>query len=697
MDTPRDMSIRLDHITLGVCYYPEQWPEALWEDDLNRMRACGIEVVRVFEFAWSVVEPAEGVYDYSLFDRFLSLAQSAGVKIILCTPTATPPAWLTCNYPEVLGADMPGRHLSHGHRRHYNYNSPVYRAFTEKIVTALALRYGDHPAVIGWQLDNEFNCEVDEFYSDSDREAFRQYLKDHFQTLDHLNDAIGARFWNQTYSAWEQVDMERHTIHDHANPHMALLEKRFFSKSTIAYAKLQSDILRRYIGNRFITTNGIYGHLDNFELTNTALDFTSYDSYPNFGYGWENMQSARQEGLGDRLTGLRLSYARAASPNFGVMEQQAGAHGWDFRMLSPMPAPGQMRLWAMQSIAHGADFVSFFRWRTAPYGTEIYWHGLNDYGNQPNRRLKELEALYGDVSKLAAAAGSRYRAQVALVSDYLNDWDGERDLWHGPLHEKSRNNIYEAAQFSHTPLDIVYIRKTSTGATSLEELARYKMLIYPHPTILTEDTAELLKAYCQRGGILVLGARTGYKDEYGRCPMRPMPGFARELCGAQVEDYTFVRPEEPPVRIRWNGALLDAPVFHDLLAPVEGGEVLAAFDGGYYHDTPALIRKRHGQEGASYYLGAGFSKGMAEALLRAHGLLSPYAGIIACPQAVELACREKGASAYFFALNYAGSTQVLQFLQPLKDAFTGETCSGPFALAPYGAGVFVREQESGGV
>jgi len=687
----KDTSIHLDHITLGVCYYPEQWPESMWEDDLRRMQDHGIEVVRVFEFAWSVVEPLEGEYDFSLFDRFLYLAQSVGMKIILCTPTATPPAWLTHKYTEVLGEDLQGRQLSHGHRRHYNYNSRIYRAFTERIVTALAERYGDHPAVIGWQLDNEFNCEVDTFYSDSDREAFRRYLKDHFQTLDNLNDAIGARFWNQTYSNWEQVDMERHTIHDHANPHMALLEKRFFSKSTVSYATLQSDILKKFIGNRFITTNGIFGHLDNFELTDTALTFTTYDSYPNFGYGRENLQSPMREGLGDRLSGCWLSYARAASPNFGVMEQQAGAHGWDFRMLSPMPAPGQLRLWAMQSIAHGADFVSFFRWRTAPYGTEIYWHGLNDYGNQPNRRLTELKELYKDVSKLTSFTGSRYHAQVALISDYLNEWDGERDVWHGPLANASRESIYAAAQFSHTPLDFVYIHKTNTHTTSLDELSAYKMLIYPHPTILTQDVAELLKAYCASGGILVMGARTGYKDEYGRCPMQPMPGFAREICGAEVEDYTFTRPEEPQVHISWNNTAYDAPIFHDILRPVSGGEVLAAFEGGHYNGKPALICKHYENGGAAYYLGAGFSQAMAQELLRVHHLSAPYAHVIDCPAAVELACRRKEDKLYFMVLNYTGKPQTIHILQPLMELCAGTIISGSVDLPPYGVFVFCQE------
>ncbi len=689
MQAGQDKSILANHLTLGVCYYPEHWDQSLWADDLARMIDHGIEVVRVFEFAWSVVEPHENVYDFTLFDTFLSLAQEKGMQVIMCTPTATPPAWLTHAHPQVLGENMQGQRLAHGHRRHYNYNSPVYLDYTKKIVTALAQRYGHHPAIIGWQLDNEFNCETDTSYSDSDRAAFRQYLKDHFKTLDALNDAIGARFWNQTYSDWGQVSMERHTIHDHANPHLALLEKRFISRSTIAYAKVQSDILRQYIGSRFITTNGVFGHLDNIEFTNTALDFMCYDSYPNFGYGRDDFKSDNKDGATDRMSSQRLSYVRAMSPNFGVMEQQSGAHGWDFRMISPMPAPGQMFLWVMQSIAHGADFISFFRWRTAPYGTEIYWHGLNDYSNRPNRRLRALKELHALTQKLADVAGSRYAAQVALVSDYLNEWDGERDLWHGPLDAASRRCIFLAAQESHTPLDMVYIRHTNTHNTTLKELLPYKVLFYPHAAILTKETADLLKAYCMAGGTLIMGARTGYKDEYGRCPMQPMPGHAVEICGVEVSEYTFARFDGNLTTIRMDvdDTVFPAPIFHDVLAPLEGTKVLARFSGSYYEREPALTLKEYEGGGAAYYLGAGFDTTMAKALLERTGVSTPYGNLLDCPREVELAVRESSDRRWYFLLYYTPQPKTVYLLSPLLDAASGEPVEGGFILPPYGVGV----------
>jgi beta-galactosidase len=637
----------------------------------------------VFEFAWSVAEPEEGRYDFSLFDRFLSLAEKKGMKVILCTPTATPPAWLTGAHPEVLNAAMDGTLMHHGHRRHYNYNSPVYLDYTRRIVTQLAERYGDHPAVVGWQIDNEINCECDVFYSDADRAAFRQYLKDHFKTLDALNDAIGARFWNQTYTDWAQVDLEKPTLHGHANPHMALLEKRFFSKSAVAYVKLQADILRKHIGNRFVTTNGIFGHLDTAEMTQTALDFITYDSYPNFAYGVEKGVSGMAGSLGDRFWSYNLTNARSYSPNFGVMEQQSGANGWDFRMLAPMPKPGQITLWAIQSFAHGADYVGFFRWRTCAFGTEIYWHGINDYGNVENRRVREVASLHETLKPLKEAAGSRVEARVALLCDYLNEWDGERDLWHGPMDQESRRAIFAAAQKLHTGLDFVHLRFTNTHKTGLSELTRYPLIFYPHPTILTEETAHLLTEYVKAGGILVMGARTGYKDEYGRCPMMPMPGFARALTGAEVVDYTLARAEEPPFNIDWGGDLLSAPHFQDVLTPVEGGEALARFTGGYFDGEPALIRKTYPGGGAAYYLGSGFSEDGAKLILKTLGFAEPHADLVACPEEVELSVREKGGARWIFLLNYTASPQEVALKRPLACATTGETLSSLVTLPAY--------------
>ena len=423
------MSTILDgkRLVLGTCYYPEHWPEAMWREDLERMLASGIEVIRIAEFAWNKTEPVEGVFTYDFFDRFLDLCDETGMKVIFGTPTATPPAWLTERYPEVLNVDVEGKTYRHGARRHYNYNAPVYRYLTERIVTRLGEHYGQRKCIIGWQIDNELNCETDKFHSEADSAAFRLFLRDKYGTLDALNEAWGTVFWNQTYTNWDEVHVPRKTISNSTNPHEVLDYTRFVSASARSFCKLQSDILRKYIKpGDFITTNGMFSSLDNHQMTKESLDFYTYDSYPNFAYCLDAYNPDDRD-LRDRRWSRNLIQVRSVSPEFGIMEQQSGANGWNTRMEAPTPRPGQMTLWTLQSIAHGADFVSYFRWRTAIMGTEIYWHGILDYSGRENRRLRELKDIREKIGRLAPVAGQKYRAKVALLKDYDNEWDAALD------------------------------------------------------------------------------------------------------------------------------------------------------------------------------------------------------------------------------------------------------------------------------
>ncbi len=367
-----------NNITLGCCYYPEHWDKVLWADDLKRMLECGITTIRIAEFAWNKVEPTEGCFTFDFFDEFLNLSDEMGMQVIMGTPTATPPAWLTEKYPDVLNGNRDGVLFRHGLRRHYNYNSENYKRLSSRIVEKFAEHYGKRNCVIGWQIDNELNCEVNEFYSESDDRAFKAFVREKYKTLNALNDAWGTVFWNQTFTDFEEVHIPRPTTQGNVNPHLMLDYYRFISDSTCKFAKMQADIIRKYKKeDDFITTNGLFSHIDYQRMRDESLDFITYDSYPNFAYCIEDYDPA-DRGLRDRKWSRNLTETRAISRVFGIMEQQSGANGWDSRMNAPTPRPGQITLWSMQSIAHGADFISYFRWRTATFGTEMYWHGILD-------------------------------------------------------------------------------------------------------------------------------------------------------------------------------------------------------------------------------------------------------------------------------------------------------------------------------
>ncbi len=670
-------------LTLGVCYYPEHWPEEMWREDLQRMQAAGIETVRIGEFAWNLVEPREGEFTYDFFDRFLDLTDAMGMQVIMGTPTATPPAWLTERYPEVLNARVDGALYRHGMRRHYNYNSPVYREFAARITEAYASHYARRESVIGWQIDNELNCEIDRFYSESDTAAFRRFLQEKYGTLDALNEAWGTVFWNQTYTAWEEIYVPRNTIQGTTNPHQTLDYLRFVSDSACTFAGLQAEILRKYVkSGDFITTNGIFGHLDYQRFRRESLDFITYDSYPNFAYGVYGFDQ-NERNLRDRWWSKNLSETRAISPVFGIMEQQSGANGWNTGMEAPTPRPGQITLWTMQSVAHGADFISYFRWRTATFGTEMYWHGILDYSGRDNRRLREVTDIHEKFEKLAPVAGSRYEAKVAILRDYDNIWDAEVDVWHGNVERPSQDALFAALQRSHTPFDYLYVTKE----TSVKDLQEYKVIFWPHPAIMTPEQAALLEQYVAAGGTLILGCRSAYKDVDGHCSMDLRPGLLRKLTGADIPEYSAIAPDAGKVLVDWDDETFEAAVFTELLKAVgESAETVGRFVTDYYAGSGALVVNHFGQ-GTVYYYGSAFTEEAARVFLNRLEVAEPYDSIVTLPECCEITVRRKGDRSFVFLLNYSKEEAACILHSEVTDLYSGEKVSGEMILEGYGTRV----------
>ncbi len=666
-------------LKLGVCYYPEHWPKRMWEDDFKKMKEYGIQYVRMGEFAWNYFEPKEGVYDFTFFDDAVDKAGKYGLKVIMCTPTATPPIWISENYPEILNADKTGVIMRHGMRRHTNYNSDVYNEYSAKIVTEMAKHYSRNPNIVMWQIDNELNCEINVFYSDSDHKKFRTYLKQKYKTIEELNEAWGTIFWNQSYQSFDQIYLSRPTPADSSNPHLMLEEKKFISHSAINYCKMQANIIRRYCPEVPITTNGMFGHLDNHKMTKDCLDFYSYDSYPAFAFSSDSYDNEEiRPSFNDRWSSMKLCLVRSISENFCIMEQQSSAGGWVNRMKMITPKPGQMRLWTWQSLAHGADIISYFRWRTCTFGTEIYWHGINNYGNEHCRRLDELKKISDEIEAVKQIAGSKYQAEVALIKEYANEWDGEFDIWHGPLSSESESVWFKALQMKHIPMDIKYINDDVTA----EELLKYKLLVFPHAAIMTKKTAYLFSEYCKKGGKLIFGCRSGYKDEFGRCYMDTLPSVLKGIAGVEVEDFTATSPKEEANHIMFaDKQKAETKSFVDILRPTSAS-VIATYEGDYYDGKPAVTVNKVGYGQVIYY-GSGFTHSAATWLVDYLGIKSKYDGVIELPEEVELAVRDD----YIILLNYKDKAFDIKLGKEFYNAINGEKLEGIQKIDPFG--VFV--------
>ncbi len=674
----------------GVCYFPEHWDRSMWETDLQEMKDMGMNVVRMGEGAWSCWEPEEGRYDFSLFDEVISLCGRVGLQVILGTPTYAPPAWLTEKYPQVLRRDFYGHTMHHGSRRHYNYTEPQYLQLCERIVTALAEHYRDNDNVIGWQLDNEFNCHMDVSFSESDHRGFRDWCRNRYGTLESLNEAWGTAFWSQTYTSWSQVRLPQPTPTYH-NPSHLLDFYRFTSHTVIAFAKMQYRIIKDRAPHQFVTHNGLFDNYDAAELTREALDFMSYDSYPAF----QLFHPHRPRHFRDRFAGAGLSRCRGLSKKFIVLEQQAGPGGQSGGIFSgprdylhPTPKPGQMRLWVWQSIAHGADGVLFFRWRTCPYGSETLWHGLNHYGNQPNRRLDEAARLGRELKQAAPdIIHSAYAAPVAMLYDYDNQSNVKIERYLADGINTSQEVLFQSLQERHVGLDMV-----SLGAiadTGL--LEQYAVVFYPNAQLLTEEDVARLRAYVYAGGTLIFGPRSGYKDRQNRCHLQAFPGVLEELANVEVTDFTMADPHDPTVYMDFvDVGSVEAPVFREVLGLLHGGaKVLARYDSDYYAGEPAVVETAVGG-GRVIYFGTYFSPDSINALLDHLQLHDPTADWCEVPKEVEVSIRIGEERDCFVFMNYMDKPMPVTFYQPVTERLGGEELDGEEVMEPFGVWVISR-------
>src|SRR5574341_372917 len=446
----------------GVDYYPEHWPEERWPTDARLMVEAGFNVVRLAEFAWSKMEPSEGQFNFDWLDRAISIVHSRGIQVVLRTPTASPPPWLMSKNPDLFRVREDGLRVTFGNRREYCPNHSRYHDYTRRIVTEMAEHYADHPAVIGWQIDNEFG---ERCYCPVCAGAFRDWLRRRYESLAELNRRWGTVFWSHVYTHWDQIPVPLATGGS-PNPGLALDFYRFASDSYVAYQQIQVDILREKCPRHFVTHNFMgfkYDGINYYDLAHN-LDFVAWDNYPRTQWSMQAQVDPSQAALAaDTMRGLKRR-------NFWVMEQQAGPSGWE--VVSVAPRPGELRLWAYQSIAHGADAVVFFRWRTSRFGAEQYWHGLLDHDGHPGRRYQEIKRMGAEIKRVGERiAGSRIQPSVAMLLSYDSRFafqvqgNNPHFSYAGQFQQ-----FYRALYRRHVPVDIV---------DPAADLSAYRLVLAP--------------------------------------------------------------------------------------------------------------------------------------------------------------------------------------------------------------------------
>ncbi len=630
---------------IGVAYYPEQWPEDRWAHDALLMKQTGIDVVRLAEFAWSRLEPRRGQYDTEWLQRAIDVLAEHGLQTIMCTPTAAPPTWLFNRHPQMVPVDQLGRQWHPGSRRHACLNSRPYRRYVRRIVRETAKALATNPNVVAWQIDNEIGCHGSgRCYCEDCEQAFREWLKKRYGTIERLNKLWGSSFWSQEFNDWIFIPAPRRTPAG-VHPSLALDYERFMTATARDFVQEQRQIIEDYGGKAPITTNclgTVTDQINQFSLAG-VLDVAAYDNYPCGGDAAEP-------------AAFQLDLARSVKRQpFWVMEQQSGptliptAHA--------RPRPGKLHLWSWQAAARGAELVAYFRWRTCGAGQEMHWHGILDANGAPSPRYSELRETIAEIKEHASLwEGRAPQPRVGLVLDYDSHWALKADSMAAEV------NHLDQVRACHT---LLTQRGISVDLIAPEQpLADYSAVLALTPLICRQQTAARWSAFVEAGGMLLVTAPAGYRTAQNTWVEEQPPAQLAPLLGVAVREVDALGPGGT------NIVVMDGQEFQvDALCSIltlQDADAVGTYAECWYAGEAAVTRHEVGK-GTAYFLGSAGNEGLLNALLER---LISDAGLAAHPwasQTVEVIPLGPGQDRRAFVLNHAAEPTDL----PLEE---GQLC-----------------------
>ena len=527
--------------SLGTCYYPEHWSQSRWPIDAKKMVETGLTWVRIGEFAWHNLEPREGCFEFDWLDEAIACLGQAGLKVVLGTPTATPPKWVVQKYPDMLAIDAQGQPRRFGSRRHYCFSHLGYRLQCRDIVARLAKRYGNNPVVAAWQTDNEYGChDTTLSYSKSAEDGFRNWLRAEFSdgsnagNIGALNAAWGNVFWSMSYADFGEIELPNLTVTE-PNPAHSLAFRRYSSEQVVAFNKEQVEIIRQHssapISHNFM---GRITDFDHFKV-GEDLDIATWDSYPlgfledRVGASVEEQKAFSRQGHPDFQAFHHDLYRAVGQGRWWVMEQQPGPVNW--APYNPVPLPGMVRFWTWEAFAHGAEVVSFFRWRQVPFAQEQMHAGLLRPDGQAAPALKEAAQVAAELSD--APDVSTASAELAVIFDYDAD-----AAWSVQPHGATLSyfglvfDLYCALRKLGISVDLISSKE--------RDFSEYKMVCVPG---LMHMTSDLKQALASNSGVSLIGPRSAARDAHMTLP-QPLPPDIPHL-DVTVSAVESLRPDMP--------------------------------------------------------------------------------------------------------------------------------------------------------
>jgi beta-galactosidase len=633
---------------LGTAWYPEQWPEERWDTDLALMEKAGIRFCRIAEFAWSRMEPSEGHYDLDWLEHAVRAAERHHIAIVLGTPSAAPPAWLTQTYPETLKVSEEGRRDEHGNRQQFNFSNPKYRELARGMAEQMAKRFGHDPNVIGWQIDNEYATES---YDAGTKKLFQDWVKARYGTLDNLNARWTTAYWSETYQSWDQIPIQT----KYGNPGLLLSWKRFVSETWRSYQMNQLEVIRANAEKRqWITTNmmGWFDLYDHYTVSQD-LDMASWDDYVGTG----QLDPVRNGAAHDLTRGFLRK-------NFWVMETQPGFVNWspDNNALDR----GGVRAMAWHDVGHGADAVSYWQWRSALNGQEEYHGTLLGADGTPVPLYSEVAQVGKEFAKAGPVLkGTGVVSQVAVLQSYDSRW---------AINWQRHNKAFDPEGAIIAYYGAVRALAHSVDIVSPKvDLKQYKLVVAPGLNVISDDIAKNLIDYVKGGGNLVLGQRSGMKNDDNGLSVERQPGPLAELLGGRVEQY-YALDKDVPVSGAWGSG--ETKVWAEQLSVKDPAtKVLMTYgkSNGWLDGQPAAITRKVGK-GSITYIGADLN---AEQMAAAAKWMIDESGVTApmgeLPKGVDLYERQGAGKDVWILINFGDVARTVGLPGEFEDVLKGGT------------------------
>jgi beta-galactosidase len=596
-----------DLMKTGVFYYPEQWPKEQWKRDFTNMAHLGFEFTHLAEFSWTFLEPEDGKFDFGWLDEAIDLADRAGLKVILCTPSLAPPAWMGEKHPEIYLVGSDGIRREHGSRANASLSNSVYRKYVKRIVQKLGEHYGKDARILGWQVDNEPLALSD--YSPSARVAFQKWLKERYVSIDKLNAVWGGSFWSTRYLSFEQVLIPNAAMNneDKLSPHALLDFQRFTAEVTAGFLNEQADILRKFIRpSVWITTNYTNAITSADPRLSDHLDFPSFTMYPVNGkniLGGNNFRTGNPYRIMEAC-----DYFRSVKGITGVMEMQPGQVNW--APVNPQLEPGTVHMWLMQAFGGGCSFASTYRYRHPVWGSEMYHEGivgtdgvtLTEGGKEFVQAIEEIKMLRKHYDRDAKMPESLAKRKTGFLWENKNMWDLEIqpqttqwDTW------KLRNTYTSIIKSAGAPTDII---------SEKADFNSYPFIVAPAYQLISDELVDKWQKYVMQGGHLILTCRSGQKDNNGHFfEAKPAEPIA-SLIGADLMFYDML-PGSVSAKVSYRNREYSWSCWSEILKPHKGTEILATYSDQYYAGRAAATMHRLGK-GTVTFIGAVSDDGLLE-------------------------------------------------------------------------------------